>query len=95
MPYKCKFFGGLGMGDEPVDACRNFRASEWVCPYAETWTFHKCEYRWMPTNADRIRSMTDEEMASFLSCIDTSWKPAYSRKDRDEWLDWLQQEVDE
>ena len=47
------------------------------------------------TNADRIRAMTDEEMASFLSCIDTSWKPAYSRKDRDEWLDWLQQEVDE
>ena len=45
------------------------------------------------TNADRIRAMTDEEMASFLSCIDTSWKPAYSRKDRDEWLDWLKQEA--
>ena len=48
-----------------------------------------------PSNADRIRAMTDEELAEFLSCIDTSWKPAYSRKDRDEWLDWLQQEVDE
>ena len=46
-----------------------------------------------PARADKIRAMTDEEMASFLSCIDTSWKPAYSRKDRDEWLDWLKQEA--
>ena len=47
-----------------------------------------------PSNADRIRAMTDEELAEFLSCIDTSWKPVYSRKDRNEWLDWLEQEVD-
>ena len=99
MPYKCKFFGGLGMGDEPVDACRNFRASEWVCPYAETWTFHKCEYRWMPTNADRIRSMTDEELAQYMGDVQT-WGgcPNHGARNCTEncadcWLDWLKQEV--
>ena len=89
MPYKCKFFGGLGMGDEPVDACRNFRASEWVCPYAETWTFHKCEYRWMPTNAERLRSMSDEELANVLTTINNSKEHPHG-----DWLDWLKQEAD-
>ena len=93
MPYKCKFFGGLGMGDEPVDACRNFRASEWVCPYAETWTFHKCEYRWMPTNADRIRSMTDEELADEILRW-FNWLNAVEWDDK-RIIGWLKQEVSE
>lgn len=102
MPYKCKFFGGLGMGDEPVDACRNFRASEWVCPYAETWTFHKCEYRWMPTNAERLRSMSDEELAElWWKRVDCGECPAHSECRLTEQdckrlaLEWLQQAVDE
>lgn len=94
MPYKCKFFGGLGMGDEPVDACRNFRASEWVCPYAETWTFHKCEYRWMPTNAERLRSMSDEELAEFLETLCPSYKWTLALNGMT-WLDWLGQEASE
>lgn len=92
MPYKCKFFGGLGMGDEPVDACRNFRASEWVCPYAETWTFHKCEYRWMPTNADRIRAMSDEELADEILRW-FNWLNAVEWDDK-RIIDWLKQEVE-
>lgn len=92
MPYKCKFFGGLGMGDEPVDACRNFRASEWVCPYAETWTFHKCEYRWMPTNADCIRGMNDEELAEFISGKARAFGEEYEGYMSA--LDWLKQEVE-
>lgn len=43
-----------------------------------------------PTNADRIRSMTDEELAGFISMqiIDRNiGVPVES------WLDWLKQEV--
>jgi hypothetical protein len=41
------------------------------------------------TNADRIRSMTDEELAEWLfGAWHQSW---YTRQ---EWLDWLRQEAD-
>ena len=41
------------------------------------------------TNADRIRSMTDEELADYLR-----WhNDLYSRNGMD-WLDWLKQEVE-
>ena len=45
-----------------------------------------------PTNADRIRSMTDEELAKKISGIESfaltcggGWPP-------EKWLDWLKQE---
>jgi hypothetical protein len=37
------------------------------------------------TNADRIRSMTDEELAYFMANIEPCRESA--------WLDWLKQEV--
>ena len=40
------------------------------------------------TNADRIRAMTDEELADYLRYYSDS----YARYDMD-WLDWLKQEV--
>lgn len=46
-----------------------------------------------PTNADRIRAMTDEELAKKISGIeqfalttDGAWSP-------EKWLDWLRQEA--
>jgi len=46
-----------------------------------------------PTNADRIRSMSDEELAKKISGIESfaltcggGWPP-------EKWLDWLRQEV--
>lgn len=39
-----------------------------------------------PTNADRIRSMTDEELAYFMANIEPCRESA--------WLDWLKQEVE-
>lgn len=39
------------------------------------------------TNADRIRSMTDEELADFLDKTD----PVYWN--RQTWLDWLKEEA--
>ena len=42
-----------------------------------------------PTNADRIRSMSDEEFSHFLFGIQCA--PASKPK---EWLDWLNREAD-
>lgn len=52
------------------------------------------------TNADYIRSMTDEELAEFFtfcdSCVifkDECRAKGYACKQR--WIDWLKQEVDD
>ena len=46
------------------------------------------------TNADRIRHMTDEELAEFLEtlCPSYKWAPALNGMT---WLDWLKQEASE
>ena len=48
---------------------------------------------WIKTNADKIRAMTDEELAKKISGIESfaltcggGWPP-------EKWLDWLKQEV--
>lgn len=47
------------------------------------------------TNADRIRHMSDEELADYLSVIDSSRRPCYSRLDKEEWLNYLREEIKE
>ena len=44
-----------------------------------------CQYFCEKTNADRIRSMTDDELAKLLCC--TGWRMTEQK----ECLDWLQQ----
>lgn len=44
------------------------------------------------TNADRIRGMTDKELAEWISCNCAG--DGYGNSE-DEWLDWLKQEVSE
>ena len=46
------------------------------------------------TNADRIRSMTDEELAEFVWNVESSGK-FYGPRGRKLWLDWLKQEASE
>lgn len=50
------------------------------------------------SNADRIRAMSDEELAEYLSTMQAHayYHGMYHGKmsDETEWLDWLQQEVD-
>lgn len=68
------------------------------CKYAETPAFFEpcasCggSSYWEPyvqTNADRIRQMTDEELADFLDKVNPRlWK-------HETWLKWLKQEVAE
>ncbi len=59
---------------------------------ANCWgCFEGSHYRPKPiTNADRIRSMSDEEFSHFLFGIQCA--PASRPK---EWLDWLKQEAEE
>ena len=50
------------------------------------------------TNADRIRSMTDEELAEFLLHVqDDAYDAPYgsSLRKLGEWFDWLKEEVEE
>lgn len=51
------------------------------------------------TNADRIRSMSDEELAKWI-WTSVAWQIANYRHDEkvqtdDEWLEWLKEEVKE
>lgn len=48
-----------------------------------------------PSNADKIRSMTDEELARWIA--DELIEPGYYAKGQayELWLDWLRQEVPE
>ena len=54
---------------------------------------------WKKTNADRIRSMTDEELAQYMGDVQT-WGgcPNHGARNCTEncadcWLDWLKQEA--
>ena len=59
---------------------------------------HDCQYFRIKTNADRIRSMTDEELAKYLAWLEDveacyQWE-MYDDADRiTEWLEWLKQEA--
>ena len=46
------------------------------------------------TNADRIRAMTDEELARFMSKVETNGR-VLGLKGIASWLKWLKQEADE
>ena len=46
------------------------------------------KYEYHFTNADRIRSMTDEELLEFLY-----WEADGSGKTPEQWISWLKQEV--
>ncbi len=51
------------------------------------------------TNADRIRSFSDEELAEFLCKVKSDYQWADhefpSEEECGEWVEWLQQEVEE
>ena len=51
------------------------------------------------TNADRIRSMSDEELAEFLCKVKSDYQWADhefpSEEECGEWVEWLQSEVEE
>lgn len=85
--------------------CRNTTCSNHgkdIIFYGDTW---ECDYISVPTNADRIRAMSDEELAKFLcnfrSC-DSSEHPCNGCKaephchtGHNGMINWLQQPAEE
>ena len=67
----------------------SFAAQGWNCP----------NQRKKQTNADRIRSMSDEELAEFLCKVksDYQWLEHEfpSEEESGEWEEWLKSEVEE
>ena len=65
-----------------------------TCPEPE-----KCRYATFPqTNADRIRNMTDEELAEYLSNVHYCPTPSIcdpTKNCNDCWLKWLRSPVEE
>ena len=57
-----------------------------------------CTYERM-TNADKIRSMSNEELAEFLCKVKSDYQWADhefpSEEEYGEWVEWLQQEVEQ
>lgn len=66
--------------------------AEFPVTWSKLWNTPSCELtKPKPTHADRIRAMTDEELAKKISGIeqfalttDGAWSP-------EQWLDWLKQ----
>lgn len=47
-----------------------------------------------PTNGDRIRAKTDEELANWVWGVESAGR-AYGPRGKNAWLDWLKQEAGE
>lgn len=50
---------------------------------------HDCDHK-HPSNADRIRAMTDEELAEWVWSAESDGR-AYGPRGKKAWLDWLRQ----
>ncbi len=87
------------MSDKKCIDCKYFNRSAWQYPCVTCQDDHS----WTPkTNADRIRSMTDKELATLIilncqgrECPDKSF--CHSEEEAAErcwkcWLEWLKQE---
>lgn len=66
-------------------------AEEYGCPATEGCAGYKAESQ---TNADRIRSMSDEELAKFLDATENLGYRDESIAGHKDMLEWLQSEVE-
>ena len=94
------------MNTKTTEICPKCGAIASYDPYFHAFICSKsnCDYfrRVKPTNADRIRAMTDEEIAYFLSqladcCVckaEMGEGCSAGKKCEDFWLDWVKQEVE-
>ena len=82
----CKNLGKLKDEDgAPYNWC------EKVCDCPSTTMERNCKHYAVASNADRIRSMTDEELAHILKL--TAKGGIIGQRSEEAWLDWLRQEV--
>lgn len=79
-------------GENIVNWCPNIND----CP--DIKIERECEYCDTMTNGDRIRNMTDEELAGFLCKVkaDYQWidQEYPNEENGGEWKEWLQKEVE-
>lgn len=94
--------GGWGLCPyDGEETCKEMR-EHGECFYEGTFErvkYDDCQYRIQHiTNADRIRSMADNELAEFLDSIVQDWHQGTAQiGDRiiDSWLNWLKEEAGE
>lgn len=79
--YKCKF-EHKPIDQEPCEHCSD--------EYMKSGDHPAFQWAKSPSNADRIRAMSDEELAEWL-CDIAGWLPMYEGK-MHPILDWLKQE---
>lgn len=104
--------GGCGQCPYDETTCYEMKKTGGICAYDGLFveiTFDECKYRKFPTNGDRIRNMTDERLAEFLSKVafgceycDMKKECMYGSHAGDvednceaAWLDWMKRVVDE
>lgn len=71
--------------------CKSAGTPSYKSPCSECKGFSKYEYRKLQTNADRIRAMSDEELAKEMR----SHAFALATCSEKAWLEWLQQPAEE
>ena len=71
--------------------CKYETSAECV-PRSQKMGFPKC-YQSTVTNADRIRAMTDEELAEYLDGVCHDLWQMFVKDPQKMWLDWLKQEA--
>lgn len=64
-------------------------------PYKEYCVDGPCTHYTSITNADRIRAMTDEELAEYLDGVCHDLWQMFVKDPQKMWLDWLKQEADD
>lgn len=80
---------------ERCDAASGFKYHRENCP-----TFERVEIHVPVTNADRIRTMTDEELAMWINDVTTNALSVLALGSNKQtktifyWLNWLKQEAD-
>ena len=74
------------------------------CKYNETAICNKCDMCYdqfepietpTATNADRIRAMSDEELAEYFANVAYDFWAMFVADPKKVWLDWLKREVGE
>lgn len=87
--YSC--YGCSEQSNKDSARCREcFTYTPLMQPYYQNWTQEKKQ-----TNADRIRAMSDEELAKFLVDVETNGYHDQSVSGTLEMIDWLKSEVEQ
>ena len=82
------------MGHDGCEGCKYERLIETDGPCAHCKQNATDNYT-RKTNADRIRNMTDKELAEFLRIVNTEWYHNQNISSDVGMIQWLQSEVEE